>query len=123
MRLHATAGLVLASLALAKSASDVPVTSNLADFDTDKTPYSVQSDAMGAYGDGVSGATSILVANGYNGIAWGDWRLDLSSSTTRAIRVTFVQANAVQPGDSGYTAPANPLYWGTRFEAVRMENK
>jgi hypothetical protein len=43
--------------------------------------------------------------------------------SVRAIRVTFAQANAVQPGEPGYTAPANPPYWGTSFEAVRMENK
>ncbi len=42
----------------------------------------------------VNGATSILVADGYNHIVDGDWRLDLSSSTVRTIRVTFTQANA-----------------------------
>jgi hypothetical protein len=115
--------LLLAPLAFAKPASDIAVTSNLADFDANSAAYYVQSDANGAYSNGVNGATSILVANGYNGITWGDWRLDLSSSTTRTIRVTFAQANAVQPGDPGYTAPANPPYWGTQFEAVRMENK
>lgn len=114
--------LVLVPMAFPKPASDIPVTTNLADFDANNAPYYVQSDALGAYSNGAS-ATSILVANGYNGITWGDWRLDLSSSTTRTIRVTFAQANAVQPGDPAYTAPANPPYWGTQFEAVRMENK
>jgi len=116
--------LLVATIGLAKqTGSDIPVTSNLADFDANNNPYYVQSDALGAYRNGVNGATSILVANGYNGIVDGDWRLDLSNSTVRTIRVTFAQANAVQPGDPGYTAPANPPYWGTRFEAVRMENK
>jgi hypothetical protein len=49
--------------------------------------------------------------------------LELFASTTRTIRVTFAPANAVQPTDPGYTAPANPPYWGTQFEAVRMETK
>jgi len=115
--------LVLTSMAIAKSASDLPVTSNLADYDATGVPYYVQSDTFGAYSNGVNNVTSILVANGYNGIVWGDWRLELFSSTTRTIRVTFDQANAAQPGDPGYTAPANPPYWGTQFEAVRMETK
>jgi hypothetical protein len=123
MRLRSITMLILAPMAFAKPASDIAATSNLADFDALNTPYYVQSDAQGAYSNGVGSATSILVANGYNGITWGDWRLDLSSSTTRTIRVTFAQANAVQPGDPGYTVPAKPPYWGTQFEAVRMENK
>jgi len=122
LRLNSTIFLVVVSMALAKQSSDIAVTSNLTDYDTNSAAYYVQSDALGVYPNGAA-ATTILVANGYNGITWGDWRLDLSSSTTRTIRVTFAQANAVQPGDPGYTAPANPPYWGTQFEAVRMENK
>lgn len=116
--------LVAAIAGLAKQpTSDIPVTTNLADFDSNNVPYYVQSDALGVYKNGVNNATSILVANGYNHITWGDWRLDLFSSTVRTVRVTFAVENAVQPGDPGYTAPANPPYWGTHFEAVRMENK
>jgi hypothetical protein len=37
--------------------------------------------------------------------------------------VTLSTANAVQPGDPGYTVPANPPYWGTEFWAMHMENK
>jgi hypothetical protein len=110
-------------MAIAKSASDLPLTSNLADYDATGVPYHVQSDTFGAYSNGVSNMTSILVANGYNGIVWGDWRLESFASTTRTIRVTFDQFNAVQPGDPGYTAPANPPYWGSQFEAVPMETK
>jgi hypothetical protein len=123
MRLRSVVSIILVPMAFSKPASDLPVTSNLADYDANNVAYYVQSDALGAYHDGVNSATSILVANGYNGITWGDWRLDLSSSTVRTIRVTFAQANAVQPGDPGYTVPANPPYWGTQFAAVRMENK
>jgi hypothetical protein len=123
MKIRSITMLLLAAMAFAKSASDLPVTSNLTDYDANNVAYYVQSDAQGAYSNGVSGTTSILVANGYNGITWGDWRLELFASTTRTIRVTFAQANAVQPTDPGYTAPANPPYWGTQFEAVRMETK
>ena len=124
MRMRSLVMLLVATIGLARqTGSDIPVTSNLTDFDAGNTAYFVQSDALGPYGNGLSGATSILVANGYNHIVDGDWRLDLSNSTVRTIRVTFDPANAVQPGDPGYTVPPNPPYWGTRFEAVRMENK
>jgi hypothetical protein len=103
--------------------SDLPVTTYLSDTDNTGTLYYLQSDVQGAYKNGVNGATSILVANGYNGIVDGDWRLDLSSSTVRTVGITFNTTNAVQPGDSGYQAPANPPYWGTGYEAAHMENK
>jgi hypothetical protein len=123
MRVHTVAIFIFSTLAFSKVSSDISATSILADFDANNTAYSIQSDALGGYPNGVNGTTSILVANGYNGITWGDWRLDLSSSAVRTVRVTFAQANAVQPGDPGYTAPANPPYWGTQFETVRMETK
>ena len=124
MRIRSFLTLVVATAAFAaKPVSDLPVTAYLADYDTSNTPYCVQSDAFGAYLNGVSSVSSILVANGYNHITWGDWRLDLSTSTARTARITFSTANAVQPGDPGYLAPANPPFWGTQFEAARMENK
>ena len=122
MRARCILMLFAVSLMFAKPAADIPATSYLTDFDTSGIAYAIQSDGMGAYTDANSVA-SILVANGYNGITWGDWRLDMSAQTARTLRVTFAQASAVQPGDPGYTAPANPPYWGTNFEAVRMENK
>jgi hypothetical protein len=39
------------------------------------------------------------------------------------MRISLEQANAVQPGDPHYQAPANPPYWGTEYWAARMENK
>jgi hypothetical protein len=71
----------------------------------------------------VSGVDSVLEANGYNHIVWGDWRLDLFNAPSRQVAVTFSTANAVQPGDSGYTAPANPPYWGTKWANMHLENK
>ncbi|MDP9268493.1 MAG: hypothetical protein M3P27_09255 [Acidobacteriota bacterium] len=116
--------LLVATAAFAgKPASDVPVTTYLADYDAGNAPYYLQSDGGGAYNNGVAGSVSILVANGYNGIVWGDWRLDLLSSTSRTVAITFASSNAVQPGDPGYQAPAAPPYWGTQFLAARMEDK
>jgi hypothetical protein len=102
---------------------NVPVTTYLSDFNAAGVAYSVFSDGGGAYEDGVSGVGSYLVQNGYNHIEWGDWRLDLTNSTSRQLAVTFSTANAVQPGDPGYTAPANPPYWGTKYWYIHMENK
>jgi hypothetical protein len=123
MRISKIILLISAAMGFAKPVSDIAVTTSLADYTANNAPYSVQSDGGGAYSNGVNNTTSILVANGYNQIVWGDWRLDLSGSTVRTTRVMFTTANAVQQGDPGYTAPANPPYWGTKFEAVRMENK
>jgi hypothetical protein len=106
-----------------KPSGDVPVTTNISDFNAAGAPYSVFSDGGGAYQNGVSGVQSILEANGYNQITWGDWLLNLFSSTSRTVAVTFSTANAVQPGDPGYTAPANPPYWGTKWWGMHMENK
>ncbi len=116
--------LSVVTLGFAKTTeSDVPVTSYFADFDATGTPYYVQSDGRGSYPNGVNNVTSILVGNGYNHITDGDWRLDMSTSTVRTVGITFETTNEVQPGDPGYTAPANPPFWGTHFEAVRMENQ
>ncbi len=130
------AGVVVALLVLAgklhvtiaagggKTPPDLPITNNLADFDSTGTPYFVQSDGLGAYHNGVANVISILVANGYNHIVDGDWRLDLlSSSSSRKVGITLSTSNAVQQGDPGYTAPANPPFWGTSFVEVRTETK
>jgi len=122
----------MAAVKAAKPASDVPVTTSLADYDAAAQPYSVQSDGGGAYRNGVGGVVSILLANGYNGITWGDWRLDLlANPTLRTVGISFCDPargtacplNAVQPGDPGYTAPANPPWWGTDWQPVRAATK
>jgi len=46
--------------------------------------------------NGVNGDVSVLMANVYNGLTWGDRLLELHTSRTLAI--TFTQQNAVQPG-------------------------
>jgi hypothetical protein len=117
--------LLVAALAFAgKPPSDLPVTTNVIDYDATNTPYVEQSDGRGSYQNGVDGIVSILVANGYNHITWGDWRLDLMANpTTRTLAITFSTSNAVQPGDPGYTAAANPPYWGTQWQPLRTETK
>ena len=129
-----------AALAFAsKPPSDVPVTTYVSDYNAAGAAYYVQSDDYSSaptdgkggigYQNGVNNVISILVANGFNGISWGDWRLDLSSSTTRAVRLSFCNAttacpaNAVQSGNPAYSAPANPPFWGTQYLPMHIENK
>src|SRR5262245_37163342 len=103
-------------------AVDLPITNYLSDYDAGSVPYYFQSDAFGAYKNGVNNAVSILVANGYNGIVDGDWRLDLLTST-RTVAITFITQNAVQPGDPGYLVLASPPFWGIQNNSVRTETK
>ena len=104
-----------------KPSQDIPITNYLTDDVL--VPYYVQSDKLGAYKNGINSVVSILVANGYNGIPYGDWRLDLQASSVHTVAITFSAANAVQPGDPGYITPANPQWWGTQNNAVRTETK
>jgi hypothetical protein len=115
--------LVSASVFATKPVTNISVTTYLSDFTAAGVPYYVFSDGGGAYQDKVAGVGSYLNANGYNRITWGDWVLDLFNSTSRQVAVTLSTANAVQPGDPGYTAPANPPYWGTKWWSMHMENK
>jgi hypothetical protein len=124
MRMHLVLTLLMATSGFAaRPAPDIPVTTTLADFDPTGAPYYVHSDGGGAYANGVDSVHSVLLANGYNHILYGDWRLDASNSTVRTIGLTFDAGNAVQPGDPGYQAPANPPYWGTGYLPARLGNK
>jgi len=98
---------------------DIPITNNLADYDANSAQYLIQSDGLGAYHSDANGDISVLIANGWNGLDNGDWRLFLATPRTAAI--TFSAANAVQPGDPGYLAPANPPWWGTQNNSMRAQ--
>ena len=124
------AGLGSIAAKAAKPGGDIAVTTSLADYNPVAEAYSIQGDGGGPYRNGVAGVVSILVANGYNGMTWGDWRLDLTTNpTTRNLGLSFCDPahgtacplNAVQPGDPGYTAPANPPWWGTQWHPMRMQ--
>jgi hypothetical protein len=123
-------GLESTAAKAAKPNSDVSVTTSLADYNAVAQNYSLQSDTRGPYRNGVDGVVSFLLANGYNGQTWGDWRLDLTSNPTfRTVGISFCDPahgtacalNAVQPGDPGYTAPATPPWWGTQSQPVRVQ--
>lgn len=67
----------------AKPGSDTPATTTVADIDpVAGTIYSLGSDSLGSYFNGVDSVSSIV-----QGI--GDWVLDTKSSTTRKVRVDF----------------------------------
>jgi hypothetical protein len=106
--------------------TDIGVTTYVSDVDASGAPYYLHSDdgsptsTPDEYQNGVNNVISILVANGYNGIVNGDWRLDLiTNSSSRSMGVHLDTDNEIVPG----TATPNPPYWGTQPQQVRMENK
>jgi hypothetical protein len=102
---------------------DIAVTTIVGDVDANGLPTVISSDGQGPYRHGVDGASSILTHNGYNCIKHGDWQFDILGSTVRAAGHTFAEADAIQPGDPNYTAPANPPFWGTELLASRVTVK
>ena len=103
-------------------AADIPVTTTVIDLDPSGNLYTIASDGGGSYFNGVSGVISILTVNGYNGIANGDWQFNKPTTaknrtvfSQREMAVSLNPSDAVQPGDSHYTAPANPPFWGTQI--------
>jgi len=103
--------------------SDIPVTTNVSDVDSNGFPVIIGSDGLGPYLNGVDGVTSVLAAAAYNGLTNGDWQFNKGGSTIRVSNYTFNEADAVQPGDPHYQAPANPPYWGSQLHQAHMEVK
>jgi hypothetical protein len=103
--------------------SDIPVHSYFLDQDAGFIPYTLQSDGLGAYVNGVGSVVSVLMANVYNNLYNGDWQMDASSSTTRKVGVTLSTSNAVPAGSPGYTVAPNPPFWGMGFEPARLIDK
>jgi hypothetical protein len=109
-----------------KPSSDVPVTIYISDHNAVSVPFYIQSDgqagpvhgAVGEYDNGYQNVTSVLNANTYNSLPPGDWTLDLLGSTVRTMRLTLSSLNEIQPGQSGYTVPPNPPFFGTSESLV-----
>jgi hypothetical protein len=102
---------------------DIAVTTILGDVDSNGLSVIIGSDGLGPYHNGVDGVTSVLAANAYNGLTNGDWQFNKAGSTIRVSNYTFDSADAVQPGDPHYQAPANPPYWGSQLHVSQMEVK
>jgi hypothetical protein len=107
----------------AKAAANISVTTTISDVDTNIIAADISSDGHGAYSDNVAGVTSILTANGYNNIKYGDWQFDTSNSATRGVNKSLDPDDAVQPGDPHFLVVANPPFWGTRTSKDKMEVK
>jgi hypothetical protein len=106
----------------------ISVTTILGDVDSYGVAADIASDGGGPYVDNVAGVTSYLTANGYNGIAYGDWQFLKNTiaaplSTSRRISFSLDLNDAVLPGDPHYTAPANPPFWGAGALVSHMEVK
>lgn len=114
----------------ARRASDISVTTNINDFDPNGNLYTISSDSGGSYFNGVDRVISILTANGYNGIANGDWQFNKPTTqkgktvySLRKMGVSLNPADAIVPGDPHYTAPADPPFWGTQILIAYSEVK
>lgn len=101
----------------------VSVTTILGDVDSYGVAADIASDGGGPYVDNVGGVTSYLTANGYNGIAYGDWQFLKNTTTARRISFSLDQNDAVLAGDPHFTAPANPPFWGSDALVAHMEVK
>jgi hypothetical protein len=107
----------------ARPQQDINVTTIVGDVDGNGLPTDISSDGLGPYLHGVSGVNSVLTANGYNGIKFGDWQFDTNSSTARSVGHRFDADDAVQPGDPHYVVAANPPFWGTQTLRSRVTVK
>lgn len=86
--------------------TDTPVTSTIQDADPNSVPYSIHSDFLGSYKNGISSVVSRI-----QGI--GDWELDMLASPSRRIFVDF--SNPVSGNDPTKPAPFSNAYVTTRF--------
>ena len=102
----------------------VPVTTYIAEVDASGLPATISCDGLGAYAQGVDGVTSWLTENGYNRIAFGDWQFGVYDSPSRLLSENLQSEDTVQPGDSHYTAPANPPFgFGIQASKAHIEVK
>jgi hypothetical protein len=106
-----------------KLPATISVTTILGDVDSYGAAADIASDGGGPYVDNVGGVTSYLTANGYNGIAYGDWQFLKNTTTSRRISFSLDQNDAVLAGDPHFTAPANPPFWGSQTLVAHMEVK
>ena len=114
-----------------KRASDISVTTTIGDLDPNGNLYTISSDGGGSYFNNVDGVISILTVNGYNGIPNGDLQFNkvtvqkgkTLAFSLRKIGVSLNMSDAILPGDSHYTAPANPSFWTTQILKAYSEVK
>jgi len=99
--------------------SDISVTTNVTDFDTAGSPYTISSDGLGSYFNGKDGVTSILTGNTYNCVPTGDWQFNKPYTvkgktvySNRRMGVSLNTSDAIVLGDPHYTVTADPPFWG-----------
>lgn len=101
------------------------ITQDIDDYDDNSVAYSIQSDGLGVYKDGLSGGSgtdvSVLMSNVCNGLTYGDRLLENTATQIRKVKITLDSTNALVPGDFGYQVPAQPI--GTVLSSVRFMNK
>lgn len=96
----------VSGLAFAPKPSNAIVQSTIADSDVDTMPYSIQSDLLGTYLNGNASVVSQIQSIG-------DWELDMLSSATRRVNVTFDDMVAGSNPNNQPTPPNG--YYPVRF--------
>ena len=92
--------------AVAGKTPDIPVTTEIADSN-EGILFDIRSDLQVPYPNG-NGVISVLMSNGLNRMAHGDWELDLIQSS-RTVLFTLDDSNDVEFGEPGYTTDATLL--------------
>jgi len=133
MKLHSLVLIFIATAVFAaKTSANISVTAYVSDRNPSTgVAYYIQSDSLpgpvngiaGEYDNGYENVGSYLNANTYNHEPPGDWWLDLLNSSVRTMGLTLSSANAVPPGQSGYTVPPNPPFQGTDHLVSKFEEK
>ena len=113
-------GLASAEAKGGKPSADLAVTTTIFDVDANSLVADTQSDGGGAYVNGTA-SRSVLAANAYNNLKWGDWQFDTLQSTSRGVGHRFDASNAVVAGDPPYIVPAQPPYWGTQVLKTKLQ--
>lgn len=101
----------------------ISLTTTIGDTDANGFPADISSDGFGSYSNNAGGVTSFLTSNVYNGLTYGDWQFGTYDSTTRNVNHSLDADDEVLPGDSHYTAPANPPFAGTQGLQTHLEVK
>src|SRR5262245_12658759 len=91
----------------AKPSSDLAVTTTIENVDGTGAAADISSDGLGPYANGVGGVRSVLAANAFNNLTFGDWQFGATSTTGRKVGHSLDPDDAIQPGDPAYLVPAN----------------
>jgi len=105
----------------AKPPGDLAVTTVIENVDSTGLPADLSNDGLGPYVNGAGGVRSVLAANAFNNLTFGDWQFGATSATGRKVGHSLDPDDAIQPGDPAYLVPSNPPFWGTQVVPAQLQ--